>query len=108
MIANVAVNTIPTKTGKVRLVCQICGRMSSPRSRAGLGDLPDGWSIAPYPADFQHPDSTTGDTYQCPAHSGGGAIGHAPREYLRPTDATNSDLPKPTHAELGRSVGAHD
>jgi len=82
MIATEAVNTMTTSTGKVRLVCQICGRCSSPRPSTRMWDMPGGWTVAPFPERHTHRDGSTGDLYYCAGHSHGGAIGHHIREYL--------------------------
>lgn len=82
MIATAVVNTVPTRTGKVRLVCQICGKLSLPRADEALFNLPSTWTMLPFPATHQHADGSVGALYRCPAHSGGGAIGHRTREYL--------------------------
>ncbi len=65
-------NTVTTASGRVRAVCESCGRMSrpvTPRSdgRLFLFDLSRGWSEAPYPPTFTHPDGSTGSLWQCPA-----------------------------------------
>lgn len=81
-IATEAVNLVPTRTGKVRLVCEFCGRLSGPRDSGMLSALPLTWSIAPFPADYVHRDGSRGSLYSCPEHRGAKAIGHRSREYL--------------------------
>lgn len=68
-----AVNFILTRTkDKVRAVCEFCDRRSAPVRMDYDGgpcmwSLPNGWSCAPYPSDFAHPDGSTGDLWACPA-----------------------------------------
>lgn len=57
---------------KASAVCQCCGRRSRPveTDRDGepeLFDLARGWSQAPFPARFRHPDGSLGSKYTCPA-----------------------------------------
>jgi hypothetical protein len=71
MTADLA-NWEATKTGKVRAVCEWCGRRSSPvfpcnDGRPALFDLGRGWSVAPYPIGYQHADGSRGPRYTCPA-----------------------------------------
>lgn len=69
------VNMITTRYGKVRPVCQFCGRVTraayelDARGTVGLSQLPIGWAVAPYGADWVHEDGSTGDMYECPACS---------------------------------------
>lgn len=68
-------NVHRTRTGKVRAVCQFCGRMSkavepSKTGEVGLANLTAGWSTAPYPATSVHADGSTGSTYRCPGVHG--------------------------------------
>ena len=65
-------NTLVTASGRVRAVCEFCGRMSRPVTlaadgRLSLWDLPRGWSEAPYSPTFTHEDGSTGSLWQCPA-----------------------------------------
>lgn len=65
-------NTVTTTSGRVRAVCEFCGRMSRPMvlaadGRMSLFDLPRGWSEAPYSPTFTHRDRSTGSLWQCPA-----------------------------------------
>lgn len=65
-------NTHVTASGRVRAVCEFCGRMSRPVNvaadgRLSLWDLPRGWSEAPYSPTFTHEDGSTGSLWQCPA-----------------------------------------
>jgi len=66
-----AANTVTTSSGRVRAVCEFCGRQSRPVALVGgrlsILDLPLGWSSAPYPDTFTHPDGSTGSLWQCPA-----------------------------------------
>jgi hypothetical protein len=72
MSAQEAVNVVRTSSGKVRAVCEFCGRQTRPvtpdpyRDEPGLFDLGRGWSMAPYPKTFTHPDGSTGSQYSCP------------------------------------------
>lgn len=63
-------NTTTTSSGRVRAVCEFCGRQSRSvvpvDGRAWLLDLPRGWSEAPYSPTFAHPDGSTGSLWQCP------------------------------------------
>jgi hypothetical protein len=59
---------------QVRAVCEICGRKSrwhdeEPESpgRVGMSSIARGWSVAPYPTAFEHPNGTHGDKWSCPA-----------------------------------------
>lgn len=70
-------NVIALPSGRVRAVCRICGRQTSPRPDAY--DLPRGWWVAPFPADSVHPDGSTGSLYTCPSCSGGKSIGKLPK-----------------------------
>ncbi len=65
-------NTVPTKAGKLRPVCEYCGRQGraidpDERGRISLWSITAHWSIAPYPADFTHEDGSTGDRFTCPS-----------------------------------------
>lgn len=64
-------NEITTRTGRRRAVCQHCDRKSRPvftdHERLSIFDMPLGWSVAPYPVDFTHEDSSTGSLWSCPA-----------------------------------------
>ncbi|GAA4402895.1 hypothetical protein GCM10023168_13890 [Fodinibacter luteus] len=66
------VNLERTAAGKVRPVCEFCGRKGRAVTpdecgRVSLWDLARGWSCAPYPEHVTHPDGSTGTLYQCPA-----------------------------------------
>lgn len=66
-----AANTVTTSSGRVRAVCEFCGRMSRPVALATDGrlpllDLPHGWSEAPYSPTFTHDDGSTGSLWRCP------------------------------------------
>lgn len=65
-------NVARTTAGKLRPVCEFCdkrGRAVEPddRGRIGLWDLAAGWSVAPYPPDFEHDDGSHGSKFQCAA-----------------------------------------
>jgi hypothetical protein len=64
-------NWEPTKTGKARAICQYCDRRTKPRDpqpdgRPAFWCEFAGWSVAPYPVDFEHPDGSHGSLYCCP------------------------------------------
>jgi hypothetical protein len=66
------VNYVQARGGRVRAVCECCGRKSKPCTpdRHGEPDvfqLGGGWSEAPYPHDFKHDDGSMGTTFTCPA-----------------------------------------
>lgn len=66
------VNFVPTKTGKVRAVCEFCDRRSGPVKADDDGEpcmwrLAPGWASAPYPPDFVHDDGSKGALWTCPA-----------------------------------------
>jgi hypothetical protein len=61
-----------TRSGRVRPVCEFCGRKGravqlDESGRVHLHQLGQGWSEAPYPADLVHRDGSTGDLFTCPA-----------------------------------------
>lgn len=63
-------NHIVTSTGRIRAVCEHCGRLSRPVDftpgwRVNLFDIGTGWSVAPYPPSFVHDDGSTGSLYTC-------------------------------------------
>lgn len=66
------VNIIETKTGKLRPVCEFCGRAGRAVTptpfdgRLSLFDIAPGWSEAPYPPDFVHKDGSKGSLWRCP------------------------------------------
>lgn len=65
------VNLITTTTGKLRPVCEFCGRLGravepDERGRIDVWELGRGWSIAPHAPDFRHRDGSTGDQFACP------------------------------------------
>ncbi|MFF2485257.1 hypothetical protein ACFVSU_02590 [Microbacterium sp. NPDC058062] len=84
--ATEAVNFITTSTGRVRLVCQVCGKLSRSLASACLADLPDGWSMAPYADGYAHPDGSTGDLFRCPTCDKRRDFPISPREYMKPVD----------------------
>lgn len=58
------VNTVSTKAGRLRPVCEFCHKVG----RVAFDVFPGaGWSVAPYPPDYVHDDGSTGDLFQCPA-----------------------------------------
>lgn len=83
MTATEAVNTVALKSGRVRVVCEFCGRMSAPLDSARFSDLPAGWSCAPYPDGFAHVDGSTGTLFKCSPCSDRRDFPITPREYLR-------------------------
>lgn len=65
-------NAVRTRTGRLRPVCQVCNKQGAsvhagPEGQPSMWALPRGWSTAPYPADFQHRDGSTGSTFTCPS-----------------------------------------
>lgn len=66
-----SLNYVPARNGKLKAVCQCCGKLSPPLAPSRRGE-PDvwnqytGWSIAPYPADFKHADGSRGSKFTCP------------------------------------------
>lgn len=62
------VNVERTRTGRLRPVCESCGRRgrSVATDRLTLWELAAGWSCAPYPEGFQHQDGSTGTRFICP------------------------------------------
>ena len=95
--ATTAVNTMATRTGRVRLVCQFCGKLSRSLASAGLADLPNGWTMAPYADDYTHPDGSTGNLFRCPTCNARRDFPITPRGYLE-----NS----PAEALVGSRVGS--
>lgn len=70
--AGAPVNMVATRTGRVRVVCEFCGRTSRPVSltpggRPDLWDLAPGWGEAPYSPGFVHEDGSTGSLWDCPS-----------------------------------------
>lgn len=65
------VNVVVTAAGKLRAVCEHCGRRSvsvdTARGRLSVWDLAPGWSEAPYSPDFVHRDGSVGSMWSCPA-----------------------------------------
>lgn len=65
------VNRIETRTGKVRAVCQSCGKRSAPAPADDQGEpelfgMGPGWSCAPFPHDYVHKDGSVGSMFTCP------------------------------------------
>ncbi|CPR11962.1 hypothetical protein BN971_03255 [Mycobacterium bohemicum DSM 44277] len=62
-------NWVAAGAGKVRAICEHCGRRSRPVESMPDGrptwDLP-GWSSAPYPVDVEHRDGSHGTLFTCP------------------------------------------
>lgn len=76
------VNVERTTTGRLRAVCEHCGRRSRPvdvgaRDRLGVFDLPAGWWEVPYSPGTRHPDGSTGSLWCCPACARRLDSGHA-------------------------------
>lgn len=71
--AHEPINQIPLKSGLILLVCQYCGRTSSPRHNRS--DLPAGWWVTPQLADVVHPDGSRGTTFKCPECAARSAAG---------------------------------
>lgn len=81
--ATEVVNLVPFGSG-VRLVCEFCGRLSGRRASGGLADLPNGWSMAPFRADYERADGSMGASYRCPPCADRRDFPITPREYMRP------------------------
>jgi hypothetical protein len=65
-------NHTTTSAGKKAAICQCCGahaRATEPTEdgEPDLWKMARGWSTAPFPADHQHDDGSTGSRYTCPA-----------------------------------------
>ena len=65
-------NHTTARNGKVAAVCCCCNRKSRPMIADGFGEpglwnMTRGWSQAPYPSDYVHPDGSIGSMYTCPA-----------------------------------------
>lgn len=68
----IAENFIRTRTGRVRAICECCGRISASLppgddGQPSMWDLPKNWSTAPYFADSLHDDGSIGSTFTCPS-----------------------------------------
>ncbi|MGC5583046.1 hypothetical protein [Ornithinimicrobium sp. W1665] len=67
-------NTHTTAAGTVGPVCEDCGRrgraVHTDDGRLTLWDLARGWSTAPYPVGYVHPDGSTGSRFTCPDCNG--------------------------------------
>lgn len=66
------VNHARSTKGRIAAICECCGRRSKPtkpnfKGEPELWEIGRGWSQAPFPADFKHPDGSVGSTYTCPA-----------------------------------------
>lgn len=67
-----ALNFTITRSGLAAAICLCCGRRSRPVTPCSDGEpdlfeMPMGWSQAPYPNDFAHPDGSHGSQFHCPA-----------------------------------------
>lgn len=65
-------NTVRTRTGRLRPVCNVCNRQGAGQrpdfdGQPSMWAMPRGWSTAPFPADFTHRDGSTGSTFTCPS-----------------------------------------
>jgi hypothetical protein len=65
-------NCAPSTHGRVVALCCCCGKRSKPCTpdkdgEPSMWDIGQGWSEAPYPHDFKHPDGSVGSTFTCPA-----------------------------------------
>jgi hypothetical protein len=65
------INYAKTSNGKVRAICECCGKKSlavlpDEDGEPPLWRLAAGWWQAPYPADFIHSDGSIGSNYTCP------------------------------------------
>lgn len=68
----VPVNVLATLTGKLRPVCEFCGKIGravapSLPGRLTIMDVAQGWTSAPYSPEFIHPDGSAGTKWTCPA-----------------------------------------
>lgn len=66
------INHTPHKNGKSSAVCCCCGVRSRPvkvdsDGEPTLWNMARGWSEAPFPHDFTHPDGSIGSMFTCPA-----------------------------------------
>lgn len=64
-------NTTTTRAGKVRPVCETCGKLGRAVVPLNDGSVPmfglsRGWSVAPYSPTFVHDDGSMGDRFVCP------------------------------------------
>ena len=65
-------NHVTAGNGKVAAVCDCCDRKSrlviaGSHGEPELWNMGRGWSQAPFPADYMHPDGSIGSMYTCPA-----------------------------------------
>jgi hypothetical protein len=68
------VNVVRTAAGKLRPVCEFCGKVGRAAAPFDGGDLTlwdvaQGWGEVPYPPDFVHEDGSRGSLWRCPACS---------------------------------------
>lgn len=66
------INHTPSINGKSSAVCCCCGGRSRPAKTDNNGEptlwnMARGWSEAPFPHDYVHPDGSTGSMYTCPS-----------------------------------------
>lgn len=98
-------NSVGTYDTRAAAICEFCGRKSkftdvNEHGEPDLWKMGRGWSEAPYPADSQHDDGSTGSKYTCPACNKRLRSGESleTRAYLRGT--------KPeTAVAYGRKIG---
>ncbi len=64
------VNHVVLRDGRLRAVCEYCGRVSGmvePDFRGKLSIyILDGWAEAPFPDDYVHADGSKGSLWHCP------------------------------------------
>lgn len=65
------INCVPVRGGKVAAICEFCGARSRPcvpdkDGEPSMFDIGRGWTEAPYPHDFKHPDGSVGSLFACP------------------------------------------
>lgn len=66
------VNVERTASGRIRPICEHCGRKGRAVADDGTGrvwlhQIGQGWSVAPYPPEFVHRDGSVGDLFTCPS-----------------------------------------
>lgn len=66
------VNVIRTSAGKLRPVCEFCGRAGRAATptlgdgQLSVWDVARGWAVVPSRGDVTHSDGSTGDLWRCP------------------------------------------
>lgn len=65
------INYTQARDGKASAVCCCCGGKSRPAKvdkdgEPRMWELARGWSEAPFPHDYQHPDGSVGSMFTCP------------------------------------------